>query len=194
MNACTRWAPMIGAREGELGEAEARGLAEHLASCDACQARLADAQVLSGMLTEALMGEANRRDFAAFSDGVMARIPQAGPSTTPLRGYAQGERGVDVRAERAPSVRPERSAAESKGEGRTGWLTPIGAWIRQHRFAAAMSALTPAVAAVALVLYLGREQPPEFAVDVTSDDRGAMVLETSEGPVVLLGDSDSEGT
>ena len=158
---------MIGAREGELGEAEARGLAEHLASCDACQARLADERALSGMLSEALMGAANRRDFAAFSDGVMARIP---------------------------SVRPERSrgAAESKGEG--GWLAPIAAWVRHHRLAAAMSALAPAVAAVALVLYLGREQPPEFAVDVTSDQSGAMVLETSEGPVVLLGDSDSEGT
>jgi anti-sigma factor RsiW len=171
MKACARWAPMIGAREGELGEAEARGLAEHLAGCDACQARLADEQALSGMLTQALMGEANRRDFAAFSDGVMARLPKARPSTPPLRGYAQGERG--------------RSG---------GWLTPIAAWVRHHRLAAAMSALAPAVAAVALVLYLGREQQPEFAVDVTSDASGAMVLETSEGPVVLLGDSDSEGT
>ncbi|MFL5300761.1 MAG: anti-sigma factor family protein, partial [Anaeromyxobacteraceae bacterium] len=99
---------MIGAREGELGEAEARGLAEHLASCDACQARLADAQVLSGLLSEALMGEANRRDFAAFSDGVMARIPK----TAPVR----ADRPSSVRPERVPSsVRPERSGAESKG-------------------------------------------------------------------------------
>jgi hypothetical protein len=50
------------------------------------------------------------------------------------------------------------------------------------------------MAALALVLYLDRDQTPEFAVDVSSDDRGAMVLETNEGPVVLLGDSDSEGT
>ncbi|MFL5303384.1 MAG: hypothetical protein ACJ79R_23900 [Anaeromyxobacteraceae bacterium] len=103
-----------------------------------------------------------------------------------------------MESHRPRSVRPERSAAESKGERTArpehGWLTPIAAWVRHHRLAAAMSALTPAVAAVALVLYLGREQQPEFAVDVTSDDRGAMVLETNEGPVVLLGDSDSEGT
>jgi hypothetical protein len=169
MKACTRWAPMIGARKGELGDADAFGLADHLAICDACHARLTDAEALAGMLSEALMGEANRRDFSEFADGVMARLPAA-PSTAPLRGSAQGER--------IPQ----------------GWLTPIAAWVRHHRLAAAASALAPAVAAVALVLYLGRDQAPEFAVDVSSDDRGAMVLETNEGPVVLLGDSDSEGT
>jgi hypothetical protein len=128
------------------------------------------------MLSEALMGEANRRDFAAFSDGVMARLP------------------ISSRDVLSPSP---RLRGEGRGEGpraATGWLTPLAAWVRQHRFAAVGSALVPAVAALALVLYVGRDQPPEFAVDVTSDDRGAMVLETNEGPVVLLGDSDSEGT
>jgi hypothetical protein len=181
MNACTHYAPMIGARPGELDEAEARGFAEHLAACDACQARLADAEVLTGMLSDALMGEANRRDFTAFADGVMARLPKS--------------------REVAVSSPSPRLRGEGRGEGRRaarsdvgGWLTPIAAWVRQHRLAAVGSALVPAVAALALVLYVGRDQPPEFAVDVTSDDRGAMVLETNEGPVVLLGDSDSEGT
>jgi hypothetical protein len=55
------------------------------------------------------------------------------------------------------------------------------------------SALAPAVAAVALILYLGRGGPaPEPDLDVSTDS-GAMVLETSDGPVVLFGDS-NDGT
>jgi hypothetical protein len=178
MKACTRWAPLLGAREGELGDADARGLADHLASCNGCQARLADAAALSGMLSAALMGEANRRDFSGFADGVMARIPSARPWAAPPRGGASPERGRRAQPERVPQ----------------GWLAPIADWVRHHRFAAIASALAPAVAALALVLYLGRGPAPEYAVEVSSDDRGAMVLETNEGPVVLLGDSNSDGT
>lgn len=154
MTACTRFAPMIGARPGELPDEEARALAEHLATCDACQARLADEEALSGMLSEALTAEANQRDFSTFADEVLERI-----------------------------------------EERRGILSRLGAWARRHRAAAILSGFAPAAAA-ALVVYLtiGHGGGPEqsAALEVSTGDRGAMVLETSEGPIVLLGGSDSE--
>ena len=156
---CTRFAPMIGARPGELSDDEARGLAEHLAACDACQVRLADEEALSGMLSAALMAEANRRDFSTFSDDVLARIP-----------------------------------AYRSREARAGWLAPMAAWVRRHRVAAAASAFAPALAAVALIVYLGREPAPEPDLDVSTEDHGATVLETSDGPVVLIGNADGDGT
>jgi anti-sigma factor RsiW len=165
MNPCVRFAPMIGARPGELPDEETRALAEHLAACDACQARLADEEALSGMLSEALVDEANRRDFSTFADGVMGRIP----------GYAS-----------SVSARPRRGA-----------FTRLSAWARAHRALALASAFTPAAAAAALVVYLtvGNGSPPEqqATLEVSAEGRGAMVLETSEGPVVLLGNGDSEG-
>ncbi len=169
MNACVHFAPMIGARPGELSEEETRALAEHLATCDACQARLADEEALSGMLPDALMAEANRRDFSTFSDGVLARIPEyARPSTSPLRGYAQGER-----------------------TRYRGFLS----WVRHHRALAAASAVAPTLAALALIVYFGRGGAAEVAsVEVSAEDRGAMVLETSDGPVVLFGDDEPAGT
>jgi anti-sigma factor RsiW len=156
MKACVRYAPMIGARPGELSDEDARGLAEHLTSCDACQARLAEEEALAGMLPDALMAEASRRDFSAFSDEVLARIP------------AYRERPVPAE----------------------GWLAAVAAWVRRHRVAAATSVLAPAVAAVALILYLGRQPAPEPDLDVSTETGGAMVLETSDGPVVLLDESD----
>ena len=75
MTPCLRFAPMIGARPGELSEEDARALADHLATCEACQARLADEEALSGLLSEGLLAEANRRDFSTFADEVLARIP-----------------------------------------------------------------------------------------------------------------------
>ena len=172
MSPCLRFAPMIGARPGELSDADASELAEHLATCDACQARLADAGALAGLLSQALLDEANRRDFSTFSDEVLARIPQ----------YARPR----------PSVRPERSraAAESKG----GVLD----WIRHHRLAAALGTLAPALAALALVVYVGRGQggpgPDDVLVQVIAETGSATVLDTSDGPVVLLGEDEPAGT
>jgi hypothetical protein len=101
------------------------------------------------------MAEASRRDFAAFSDEVLARIPE----------YRSRRRGfVD--------------------------------WVRHHRLLAAAGGLAPALAALALVVYVGRAQAPgeEIALQVSAEGRGAMVLDTSEGPVVLLGDDEPAGT
>ena len=163
MTACLRFAPMIGARPGKLTLEEASALAEHLASCGACQGRLADEEALSGMLPEALLAEANRRDFSAFSDEVLTRIPALGRAAHP-----------------AP---------------RGGMLAPILGWVGHHRLLAAASALAPTLAALALIVYLGQGNAPEGApVEVSSEGRSTMVLETSEGPVVLLGDLEPEGS
>lgn len=152
MKACVRFAPMVGARAGDLSEEETVSLAEHLATCEACQARLADEEALSGMLPEALMAEANQRDFSTFADEVMARVER--------------ERGI---------------------------LPQLIDWVRRHRAAAFASAFAPAALAVALVLYLGAGSRPEqhATFEVSSEQGGATVLETSDGPVVLIGSDDS---
>lgn len=167
MNACLRFAPMIGARPGELDGRDERALAEHLSSCAGCRARLADERALAGMLAEALLAEANRRDFSTFSDEVLSRIPQyAGGAATGARSDAGGTH--------------RRS---------------MFGWLRRHRLVAAGSALAPALAAVALFLYLGRSGASEHAtVEISAEERATTVLETSEGPVVLLGDPGPEGS
>jgi anti-sigma factor RsiW len=155
---CARFAPMLGSLPGELDTEASLALAEHLAGCEACQARLADEAALAGLLSDALMAEANQRDFASFSDGVLARIPA-------YAGAAPRRRGL--------------------------W-----GWVRHHRLVAALSALAPALAAAALVLYLGQAGAPAEAAqyDVVAEGRGATVLDTADGPVVLLGDPGPEGT
>jgi len=76
--ACLRFAPMLSARKGELPAADEGALHEHLAGCDACQARLADGEVVGGMVAEALLAEAAKVDFAPFVDQVMARVEPGG--------------------------------------------------------------------------------------------------------------------
>jgi hypothetical protein len=175
VTACLRFAPMIGARPDELTDEEAGALAEHLASCEACQARLADEKALSGMLSEALAAEANRRDFSSFSDEVLARIPAYG-------GAVHGR-----------ALAGERASARV-GPAAGGLLAPILSWVRHHRLAAAASALAPTLAAAALILYFERDRGEEpVSVAVFTEGRATTVLETSEGPVVLLGDPEPAG-
>lgn len=71
---CVRFAPMLGARPGELSAAEEAAFHAHLAGCEACQGRLADAAATEGLLAQALLDEAARVDFAPFVDQVMARV------------------------------------------------------------------------------------------------------------------------
>ena len=154
MSSCLVFAPMIGARPGELNPLEAEAFAEHLATCAACQTRLSDAEALSSLLPEALLAEANRRDFATFSDGVLARIPALAPRRA-KEGFA------------------------------------LGAFVRRHRLLIA-SALVPALLALSLLVYLALAAPePAALVDVVAEGRSATVLETRDGPVVLLGDEGS---
>jgi len=73
MRDCVRFAPMIGAREGELDPGAARALEAHLVSCPGCRAFAADTAATDGLVGEALLARANARDFAPFVDQVMAR-------------------------------------------------------------------------------------------------------------------------
>lgn len=155
---CAGAAPLLGSRPGELDPTEEALLGAHLATCEACRARLADLEALSGLVADGLRSEAARRDFSSFADGVLARIP------------ASAWRG-------APA----------------GPLERLRAFLRRHRVLAAASALAPALAAVALYLYIGRTEGSGLSVEVTSEDLAAVVLETSDGPVILVGEG-SEGT
>ena len=74
MSECVRHAPLIGARQGELTEAEATSLALHLETCARCQAWVKEAAATDGLVGEALLARAAERDFAPFVDQVMARI------------------------------------------------------------------------------------------------------------------------
>ena len=71
-------------------------------------------------------------------------------------------------------------------------------WIRHHRFATAMGTLAPALAALALVVYVDRGRggpgPDDVLVQVTAEGGSATVLDTSDGPVVLFGDDEPAGS
>ncbi len=170
MRDCVRYAPMIGAREGELTAEERAALAAHLSACEACQARLADERALEGLLGEALLREASRRDFSPFVDGVMERIE----ASRPVDSMPTAERQSRL-------ARGERKAAP---RWRRRWALLLG------------STLGPALAALVLIVYLRAQGPVPQAgdVEVTSEDHVPMVLQTSDGPLVVLGDGEPEKT
>jgi anti-sigma factor RsiW len=160
---CALVAPMLTAREGELSPEERALRESHLAGCDGCTALAADFAASEGMVSEALLAQAARRDFAPFVDAVMERV----------------------------SVRPEREV-----ERRTSWVDGVLSWARAHRAVAAASALAPTLAAAALIVYFSASVTPAPLagdVEVVAEGRAAMVLQTSDGPVVLL-DSDPDAT
>jgi len=144
MKDCIRFAPMIGAREGELPRDEAKALATHLVECEACRAFAADVAATDGMVAQALLARANARDFGSFADEVMARIGRA----------------------------------ERPG---------VFGWLARHR-AAATATLVPVLAALALIVYVriegGRE--PIAMLELSSEGEATTVLQTADGPVVLL--------
>lgn len=147
MKECVRFAPMIGSREGELAPDEARALEAHLAGCAACRARAADLAATEGLVSEALLAQANARDFAPFVDEVMARIGAGAP--------------------------------ERRG---------VLAWLGRHRRVLA-AGLAPALAALAVIVYVRHEgsRPQEIALlEVTSEGDATTILQTSDGPIVLL--------
>jgi anti-sigma factor RsiW len=74
MTECTDYRPLIGSREGELSPAEASALDAHLAGCEGCRRWAASLAVTEGLVSEALLAQAARRDFAPFAAQVMARI------------------------------------------------------------------------------------------------------------------------
>ena len=160
MKDCALHALLLGARRGELSPDEEARLEAHLATCEACRARLADLNATEGMLSEALSRVAARRDFTDFADQVMARIPasawKAGPSE------------------------------------RKGALESLKAYVRRHRVLAVASALAPALAAAALYLFVVRSGTDTTTpgIEVASETLSPVVLETSDGPIILVSDSD----
>ena len=144
MRDCVRFAPMIGARAGELAVGEARALEAHLATCARCRALAADLAATDGMVSGALLARANARDFSGFADEVMASVERA--------------------------ERP----------GLLGWL-------RRHR-AATAAALVPALAALAVIVYVRVESGtgPVAMLELSSEGEATTVLQTADGPVVLL--------
>jgi Putative zinc-finger len=71
---CTIYRPLIGSREGELTPAEAAALASHMSGCEGCRRWGASLAVTEGLVSEALLAVAARRDFTSFAGQVMARI------------------------------------------------------------------------------------------------------------------------
>lgn len=152
MSECARYAPMIGARQGELDPAERAALADHLSACPVCQGRLADERALQGLVGEALLRAAARRDFSDFADQVMARVERR-------------------------RVRPLRT------------------FVRRHRALAVATALAPTLAAAALIVYLDlRRAGAQPGIEVVSEQYAPMVIESEDGPVILLGDDEPEGS
>ncbi len=154
MKECVQFAPMIGARPGELGEAEAKALEAHLATCTDCRGVARNAEAMDGLVAQALLARASRRDFAPFVDQVMARV--------------------------AGAARPEPVEARAGVPG-------ILAWLGRHRRAAA-AALVPTLAALAVIVYVSLgSKPTEVAMlEVSAEGEATTILQTKEGPVVLL--------
>ncbi|WP_242360368.1 zf-HC2 domain-containing protein [Anaeromyxobacter sp. SG17] len=156
MKDCVRYAPMLGARPGELTEEERRALDLHLQGCAGCRATAAELAALDGLVGESLLARANARDFAPFVDQVMARVGAA------------------------PGLAPAR--------GRRGFL----GWFRAHP-RAALASLVPVLAAVALVVYVrleGGQLGQVASLELSTEGEVTMVLQTSDGPVVLLDDGE----
>lgn len=153
MNDCVHFAPMLGARDGELSPEERATLSDHLAGCAQCRAIEADLAAMDGLVAESLLARANARDFAPFVDAVMARVGAA-----------------------------EAAAEPGRAAGILGWLG-------RHRRLVLASAM-PVLAAAALLVYVRRdgETREVAALEVSAEGDATTVLETSDGPVVLLGE------
>lgn len=164
MRSCVRYAPMIGSRPGELPGEDARALAAHLETCSDCRALAAHLAATDGLVAEALLARANARDFAPFVDQVMARVARR-----PL-GRVRGTH--------------RRSVLELLRE--------------RWKFAISAAAAAVVLAAVSSFMYGGeRVEEPEqrlATLEVELSGEGSIVLQTSDGPVVLLAPADDQGS
>jgi len=156
MSECMSYMPLIGAREGELSTAEAGALAAHMAGCAGCRRWAAELAVTEGLVSEALLAAASRRDFAPFVDGVMARVE----ATRPLPFLARVRRAM-----------------------------------RLHPRLLIGGALAPVVAVMVAVLYLQGGPSPDLAdaspLEVSAEG-ATTIIQSSDGPVVLIDDDDDE--
>lgn len=149
MKDCTRYAPLVGAREGELDAAEAKALGAHLAGCAACRDLAAAVAATDGLVAESLLARAAARDFSPFVDQVMDRV--YGPAA---------------------------------GRGVLGFL--------HAHWRAVAATLAPALAALALFMYVRSDSGhAEMAsLEVNSMGGVSTVIQTQDGPVVLIDDDD----
>ena len=157
MKSCIQFAPMIGAREGELTAPEARALAAHLETCTTCRALAADAAATEGLLAEALLSRAARRDFAPFVDEVMKRIE-------------------------APAARPVRLLAALRRRWKLATAAALG-----------MAIALLAGASVFMYVHRSPPEPEQIAALEIDSEGGNTVLQTSDGPVVLIEPDDGSG-
>jgi hypothetical protein len=199
---CALVAPMLTAREGELSPEELALLETHLAGCDGCRLRALDFRATEGIVGEALQAAAAEVDFSRFSDQVMERVAAgAVVERVAAAPAAGGERSVhpeplDFAAASAgyarDGLRPQAVVEErTREEGRTheGAWPRILRWARAHRAAAVAGTLAPTLAAAALIVYLatsGTAASRLGEVEVIAEGRVPTVLQTSDGPVVLL--------
>jgi anti-sigma factor RsiW len=65
---------MLTARPGELEAVDAQALERHLDACIDCRALRGTFLATEGLLAEGLLAKAAERDFAPFTDAVMARV------------------------------------------------------------------------------------------------------------------------
>jgi len=153
---CLRYAPMIGARPGELTEPEESALTSHLQGCERCRALAAEAEVFDGLVAEALLARANARDFAPFVDQVMARVGGKATRRVPL-------------------------------------LARLGL---HWKALAASAAAVVLLAAGSAFMYVHRtiEEPERVAAVSMELQGGSTVLQTPDGPVVLLEPDDDTGS
>jgi hypothetical protein len=165
---------MLTAREGELSAEEVVLRGEHLAGCTRCTALAEELAATDGLVRDALLAEASRRDFAPFVDGVLARVKAQAVVGEAMAGASRGAEPPDV------------------GIRGTGILSRLRAWARAHRAAALAGTLAPTLAAAALIVYLSSSAAPvplAGEIEVVAEGTVPVVLETSEGPVVLLGEA-----
>jgi anti-sigma factor RsiW len=75
-----------------------------------------------------------------------------------------------------------------------GGLRGLLRWVRQHKAVAALGGLAPTLAALGLIVYFSMDRvvdtgPQAGDVELVSEGLAPVVLTTSDGPVVLLGDA-----
>lgn len=70
--------------DGELGEAEAVGMAQALEGCPSCQSDLRDLAALRAMAEAAFVEPVRNADLSGFADGVMQRIGALAAGSEPV--------------------------------------------------------------------------------------------------------------
>jgi hypothetical protein len=126
-----------------------------VAGCEGCSRWAASLAVTEGLVSEALLAAASRRDFAGFSGQVMARIER--------RRY-----GPLARLRRAVVLHPWLTAG--------GTLLPIGAALL-----------------LALLVQRSGSDLANSSLEVNSDGV-TTIIQSNDGPVVLIDDDDDEAT